>query len=462
MFNKVRGLRVSFLLILFCEFTISLIGQFKSFSSGDKIIFIGNSITHAGDFHHNVMLYHLTRFPDKEVNFYNAGISGDVTSGILNRLDDDILKHVPTKAFIMIGMNDVRRDIYSLSANKNKDTIAMQDQVMVTYEKNLETIIQKLQANKIEVALQRPSIYDQTGQLKRANNYGVNDGLGRMAKICDRLALKYQIRTIDYYGLMSKINANIQKSNPKATIVSEDRVHPGPVGHFVMHYQFLKQRLQPELVSKIIWNSKSNSLVDKSLNCKLISNTAPLTFTVLESGLPFPVLENQKEALSYVPFTKEFNQEILIIKSLDQGKYKVMIDNTNIGIYDDRQLKKGINLAEISNTPQYEQSLNLRRKLEELWEAEAGLRLIKWAEYGHLGDYKKSLNNMEDIKQFLDNRFKTVFSTSPYKDYIKSQYDKYLTTKPKENSYLEIIDRIRKEIYQINKPVNHTFRLVRI
>ena len=82
------------------------------FKKGDRVCFVGNSITHNGEFHHHIMQYYVTRFPKQPVHFFNAGVKGDVTGGILQRMDGDILKHKPTHAVIMIGMNDVQRHLY--------------------------------------------------------------------------------------------------------------------------------------------------------------------------------------------------------------------------------------------------------------------------------------------------------------------------------------------------------------
>ncbi len=65
-----------------------------------KIIFLGNSITEGGNWSQ------LTG--DKSI--INRGIGGDITYGILRRLPD-IIKRKPSKLFILIGINDIGKDI---------------------------------------------------------------------------------------------------------------------------------------------------------------------------------------------------------------------------------------------------------------------------------------------------------------------------------------------------------------
>ena len=66
----------------------------------DEIIFLGNSITDIGEW---VEIW-------QNKNVKNRGISGDNTFGVLARLDE-VLSSKPEKIFIMIGINDISKDI---------------------------------------------------------------------------------------------------------------------------------------------------------------------------------------------------------------------------------------------------------------------------------------------------------------------------------------------------------------
>ncbi len=76
-------------------------------TKGD-IIFLGNSITDGGEW--------AEMFADLKVK--NRGISGDITSGVLNRLDE-VYKRFPAKVFLLIGINDLARNISPDSVVKN-------------------------------------------------------------------------------------------------------------------------------------------------------------------------------------------------------------------------------------------------------------------------------------------------------------------------------------------------------
>jgi lysophospholipase L1-like esterase len=75
--------------------------QFKSYKSSSKdIIFLGNSIMANTDWAELL----------QSSNVKNRGISGDISYGILERLKD-ITDTKPAKIFLLIGINDISRNI---------------------------------------------------------------------------------------------------------------------------------------------------------------------------------------------------------------------------------------------------------------------------------------------------------------------------------------------------------------
>ncbi len=65
-----------------------------------RIIFLGNSITERGDWKKVL----------NDSTVINRGIGGDITYGVLKRLQD-ITDRDPSKVFILLGINDIGKDI---------------------------------------------------------------------------------------------------------------------------------------------------------------------------------------------------------------------------------------------------------------------------------------------------------------------------------------------------------------
>lgn len=65
-----------------------------------RILFLGNSITEGGNW----------RALLKDSTVVNRGISGDNSFGVLRRLDE-VVRHKPSKIFLLIGVNDLSKSI---------------------------------------------------------------------------------------------------------------------------------------------------------------------------------------------------------------------------------------------------------------------------------------------------------------------------------------------------------------
>jgi hypothetical protein len=60
------------------------------FRAGDRVAFLGDSITAGGGCHRILADYYPMRFPDADIRFTNAGRGGDSTHGAALRFADDV------------------------------------------------------------------------------------------------------------------------------------------------------------------------------------------------------------------------------------------------------------------------------------------------------------------------------------------------------------------------------------
>jgi len=85
--------------------------------SRGAIVFVGNSLTEAG------------RWSDiiGQKGVLNRGISGDISYGVVARMDE-ILRHKPKKIFLMIGVNDLKREVPTENIIQNYQRIVQKIQ----------------------------------------------------------------------------------------------------------------------------------------------------------------------------------------------------------------------------------------------------------------------------------------------------------------------------------------------
>ena len=80
--------------------------QVAPFKAGDRVAFVGNSITDGGHYHSYIWLYYMTHFPGERLWMANCGIGGDTAGQILQRLDGDVFAKRPNIITLTFGMND--------------------------------------------------------------------------------------------------------------------------------------------------------------------------------------------------------------------------------------------------------------------------------------------------------------------------------------------------------------------
>ncbi|MDF1756191.1 MAG: SGNH/GDSL hydrolase family protein [Verrucomicrobiales bacterium] len=344
------------------------------FADGETVCFIGDSITAGGYVQTLVSDYYLTRFPDRTVKFVNAGRSGDSANGSLNRLKEDVIDKNPTSVAIMFGMNDVGRGNYV--SDPDEARIARQKASLTRYEEKMGELVARIrsEAGNPKLIFQTPSPFDETVQLDRDNNQpGCNEGLANCAKIVRALAKANGAPVIDYHVPMTTLNLEQQKKDPTWTIVGQDRIHPGNPGRLMMAWLFLKAQGAPALVSKTVIDAAAGktTAADNVKVTSLKSNAGGLSFTSIESALPFPVSGVDPEILALIPVEQDLNQQTLTVKGLSDGTYELKIDETVIGKFDAKELAKGINLAQFKTTPQYQQAARVSKFNSQRRNAEA-------------------------------------------------------------------------------------------
>lgn len=166
----------------------------------DEIIFLGDSITDGCNWSEI--------FQDGRIK--NRGISGDVTNGILDRLDE-VVESKPIKVFLMIGINDLA------DGKTGKE-------VVDNIKKIIKSIINK--SPKTEIYLQ--SILPVNKDLGLFNNYtNKTEDILSVNRVLKRMAGEFGITYVDLHSLFT---VKDHKLNPEYT---NDGLHLTGKGYLV-------------------------------------------------------------------------------------------------------------------------------------------------------------------------------------------------------------------------------------
>ncbi|QDV66555.1 GDSL-like Lipase/Acylhydrolase [Rosistilla carotiformis] len=428
------------------------------FDDGERVCFLGDSITAGGYVQTLIADYYLTRFPERTIHFFNAGRSGDTASGSLSRLKEDVIDKRPTSVVIMFGMNDVSRGSYT--ANPTDAQKVRQQQALDRYKAKMKEVVARLrdEANNPKLYFMTPSPFDQTVVLDRDNNQpGCNDGLGRCAEIVRQLALENNAPVIDLHGPMTAINLQQQKRDPTWTIVGPDRVHPGSPGRLMMAWLLLKAQGVPATISRTTIDAAAGA-VTESVNADVTSverSETGVKFVSREEALPFPINAGPMELLDLLPIGDDLAQQILSVTGLSKGTYELRIDGAAAGQYKAEELGGGINLAFNKATPQYKQAQRVAEWNSQRRSAEASacslLNTRRWMQ----SYYKVDVDDPQAVQAHYDH-------FEDKKQYSAVMARKYLEDWPKYSEFRKRAAELQQTAETSRESVPHTFELVRI
>lgn len=443
--------------------SIAQVQQLTPFQPGERACFVGNSITEQGYYESYIWLYYMLHFPGRRITVYNCGIGGDRAQNILGRLNADVFAKKPTTICMTFGMNDSGYFEY-LSGNGDSTAKEKVRQSKLYFD----TIAQKLKAytGAKKIIITSP-LYDET--MKNPKNYfpGKSKAIDAIADFQQKAAQANHWGLVDFLHPMTEITLREQRRDSTFTLTSNDRIHPGNAGHFVMAWLFLKQQgLAGKPVADIAINA-TTSKIQRSQNCQLSAlSVTPGNIRVdyLAGSLPFPqdtisrIWENpqrQADALRVIPFNEEMNREMLTVQGLSNDNYIVSIDGKPIGKYTGAQLGAGINMA-LLNTPQVEQAMAVLWLNEERMALESKLRQYYWLQFNYLKEIGLQFN---DNKEAMDS----VASRSTRDWFVGSKKDNYRAARyaAVRAGWQKEMDVLVNEIYKINQPRKHTIRIVK-
>lgn len=444
---------------------LSAQAQVKPFQENDRVIFVGNSITEAGAYVSYVYLYYMTHFPAKKLVIMNGGIGGDKASDIYRRLDYDILAKKPNVLVLTFGMNDT--GYFEFNGSDADKTAAER---IAASRRSYQQVEQRLlQLPSIQKIMMSSPPYDETAKIKGNYFPGKHKAMLEIVKFQEEAARKNNWPFTDLFRPMTKLNEQLQKKDSTFTMIGPDRIHPGNAGHLVMASLFLEsQGLNGKPVADVQINARTGK-VQQAMNCRIsqvAAATGKVSFDYLAASLPFPVDtvarvwgndQKQSDALNWIPFTADFNREMLQVDGLQSGDYTLLIDGHTVGKWSAAAFAGGINLATVPETPQYKQAfsimqLNLRRA-----EVEARLRRYYWIQ-GNFFDKKNLL--MHDDAAALDS-VRTQAKTDGMLRYHEENYETAMY-KELRTAWQQEIDTIIRLIYTLNKPVLHKIEIVKI
>lgn len=196
-----------------------LVAQNSGLRKGDRIAFLGDSIT-AGGVRPDGYVWLIEdalarRAPDREVEVIRAGISGHKVPNLQERLERDVLSKKPTAVFIYIGINDVWHSLKGQGTPKDK------------YEAGLRDLITRIRDAGATVILATPSAIGE----KNDGANQLDDMLDEYSAISRKVAQSMGVQLCDLRAAFVSQLKQLNPENKDRGVLTGDTVHLNAAGN---------------------------------------------------------------------------------------------------------------------------------------------------------------------------------------------------------------------------------------
>ncbi len=354
-------------------------GAVGRFADGERVAFYGDSITHGGRYIYYLQIFQDLRHPGSNVRLINAGRSGDTANGGLRRFNRDLLPFKPDRAFLMFGMNDIGRNNWK-SATPSEQEAAARARSLAGYRENMAKLTDRLAEANIKTVLITPSPFDQYGVFEKANIPFCNDpGLSTCATYVREIAAERNLGVVDLHAPMTRIF----QDHANDYHFCKDRVHPGEEGHLIMaalildamHVSPLVARVQIDAEKRVVAKVGHGETMNADVSA-LRSSSNEVAFTYAPKALPFPLLNEYKNAEKFYPLTERLNKEVIAVTGLAPGSYDLAFDSVKVGTFSADEFAAGVNVA-LLETPNQQRAKALAEPMRRLIPNQSRLRQVR-------------------------------------------------------------------------------------
>lgn len=326
--------------------------------NGDRVVFLGDSITEQRLYTTYIEGYALTRYPEWQLTFRNVGWGGDtawlrqrahpdekqlfaaedaaqqqiVEDAVKRGLERDVLPLKPTAVTIKFGMNDHAYQTF-------------RPDIFRAYVKSQTELAKVLQGAGARVAFLTPQPIedkrpDPDQDVRNQSLRKFSDGLREVAE-------KQHALFVDQFDPYMAILLRERAGNPPTFVGGGDPVHPGPIGHTVMAWAVLKGLGASGLVSRAAIDASAKT-VSATEACKVENlkvDGTTLSFDRLDQALPMPIDARAESALKLAPILQELSRYEVKVTGLPAGSYDLSIDGNSAAKVTAEQLAAGYNLS---------------------------------------------------------------------------------------------------------------------
>jgi lysophospholipase L1-like esterase len=317
---------------------------------GDRVVFVGDSITQQRLYTTYLETYFLTRFPNWRLQFRNVGWSGDtawlarrtslneshlfsrdsalvartVCASVDEGLRRDVLALKPTLAFLCFGMNDSR----------------LGERAVAPYSTALRESLHLLTSSGARAVVLSPS-----PEQPRQPGSRRNARLLKLTAAGRQEAARAGVSFADLFNPVLQVLRQGLALDPSLALIP-DAVHPAPPGHLAMAWATLRELDAPSLVSRVDFNAASRSVRCQGCRAAQVRvGPREISFRRQDDCLPWPLPPSTRSVWALTRVQEELNRYELRVTGLRPGSYRLEVNGSPLGVFHSRDLAAGLNLS---------------------------------------------------------------------------------------------------------------------
>lgn len=423
-------------------------------SSGDTIVFLGDSITHQCLYTQYVEDFFYTRYPHIRLRFHNAGVGGAKAWDALERFDRDVAQYKPKYVTILLGMND--------GAYRPFDR-----QTFETYRHDMTELLGRIKESGAAAVPMTPTMYDEKAARMRDPNRNraeatlreYNAVLAYYGTWLRGVAARDGAAFVDMYSPLNNLTAEKRRTEPDWTMI-KDAVHPDAPGQLVMAYAVIDDLgLRKGLSNIRIVPGRNDKLAARASGGKvgdLEQTDDGVAFTWTAQGLPWVLPAEAQEGAKLLKLGHKASREGLEVHGLKAGRYELTIDEKPVGVYTHVAFSRHIELQENEKTPEHQQALEVAELNKKRNAGPVRSLRNEWSQFQRHSRVAQALKAYEESEnrdpRMLEELQKQVAATAKKIEGMEERIKKH------EAAAREIED----EIFKINQPQPRRYRLQRV
>ena len=299
---------------------------------GDRMVFLGDSITQQRIYTRYVMDFFALRYPEMEVAFRNAGVGGDTAVGAIKRLNKDVLELRPSVVSICFGMNDGGYTRFEEERHE-------------TFMAAMTVLLADLRRAGAKVVLLTPGPVDPDRGDDPAGMRVYNETLACYAQGVKELARAKGLPVYDIHTLMLDVQTRARADDPQFTMIP-DSVHPSAPGQALMAYALLKALGCEGKASGLEIDGRTGAVqADRCAVDNLRVSPSEVTFTRKDKALPTYFDPEAAAVFRYTPIMEELNEYRFRVVGLQAGSWRLTAEDLEVGTFTAEELAAGVNLA---------------------------------------------------------------------------------------------------------------------